>query len=186
MEDSKIIKLYWQRNEAAIAETKNKYGAYCFTVASSILLNREDSEECVSDTWMFAWNSIPPHRPNRLKMFLAKITRNLSFNKYSKKTAEKRGGGEIDAVLHELEECIAGSGDVESAYIAEELEQSIRKFVRGLPERECNLFVRRYFFTESISDIAKRYNLTKNNTSVILSRTRQKLKKHLEQEGYFG
>lgn len=169
MEDNQIVELYWQKNTDAIFETANKYGTYCFTVADNILHNFEDSEECVNDTWLHVWNAIPPQKPNVLRMFLAKITRNLSFNRFNAKNAEKRGGGEIILVLDELAECLANEADVETAYEGKELEQCIRYFVRALPEREGNVFVRRYFFTETVAEIAKRYGLTENNVMVILS-----------------
>ncbi len=184
MDDSQIIELYWQRDTDAISETAGKYGAYCFAIADNILHNAEDSEECVNDTWLHAWNAIPPQRPGSLRMFLAKITRNLSFNRFNAKNARKRGGGEIALVLDELAECLGGGTDTESAYEAKELRQSIRDFVRALPERDGNVLVRRYFFAESIADIAKRYGLTENNVTVILSRTRRKLKAYLLKEGY--
>ena len=186
MEDNQIVELYFQRNADAIKETDSKYGSYCFAIADNILHNREDSEECVNDTWLSAWNAMPPQRPNMLRMFLAKITRNLSFNRFNVRSAEKRGGGEIHLVLDELAECIANESDTENEYLAKELEQCIKLFVRGLPEREGNVFVRRYFFTESVSTIAKRYSMTDNNVMVSLSRTRKKLKAHLEKEGYFS
>ena len=171
MEDRQIIELYWQKNADAISETASKYGAYCFTIAENILHNTEDSEECVNDTWLHAWNAIPPQKPNILRLFLAKITRNLSFDRFNARNAEKRGGGEIALVL-------------EAAYEAKELREAIQRFVRALPEREGNVLVRRYFFVEPVADIAKRYGLTENNVMVILSRTRRKLKAHLLKEGY--
>ena len=186
MDDYKIIGLYWKKDETAIVETSNKYGAYCFAIADNILHNKEDSEECVNDTWLKTWNAIPPQRPTKLQMFLAKITRNLSFNRFHARTAEKRGGGEIFLVLDELAECLASETDVASEYEAKELGQCIRSFVRLLSERDGNIFVRRYFFTESISQIAKKYGLTENNVMVILSRTRKKLKTHLIKEGFFS
>ena len=184
MEDSQIVELYWQRNANAISETADKYGAYCFAIADNILHNTEDSEECVNDTWLSAWNAIPPQKPNVLRLFLAKITRNLAFNRFNARNAEKRGGGEIPFVLNELEECLGGGADVASIYEGKELRQSIRRFVRSLPEREGNVRVRRYFFVDSVADIAKRYGLTENNVMVILSRTRKKLKTNLLKEGY--
>lgn len=184
MEDSQIVELYWQKNADAISETSNKYGSYCFTIANNILRSAEDSEECVNDTWLHAWNAMPPQRPNILRMFLAKITRNLSVNRFHARSAEKRGGGEINLVLDELADCLAGETDVEAEYEVRELEQCIRRFVRGLPERDGNVFVRRYFFTEPVAAIAGRYGLTENNVVVILSRTRKKLKLKLVKEGY--
>jgi len=186
MEDSRIVALYWQRNPDAIKETENKYGAYCFFIADNILHSKEDAEECVNDTWLKTWDAIPPQSPNKLQLFLAKITRNLSFNRYKARTAEKRGGGEVSLVLDELSECVVGDPTVEQVYAAKELSECIRLFVRALPERDGNVFVRRYFFTESVSEIAKKYALTENHVMVILSRTRKKLKKHLIKEGFLG
>ena len=184
MEDRQIVELYWQRNENAIQETVNKYGAYCYAIADNILNNQEDSEECVNDTWLKAWNAMPPQKPHNLKMFLAKITRNLSLNRIEAQNAQKRGGGEAALVLDELAECLASKSNVESTYIAKELGESVRIFVRRLPEREGNVFVRRYFFMEPIAVIAKRYRMTENHVMVMLSRTRKKLKIYLEKEGY--
>ena len=184
VEDSRIVELYCQKNADAIEETISKYGAYCFAIADNILQNKEDSEECVNDTWLNAWNAIPPQKPTKLQMFLAKITRNLSFNRFNARSAEKRGGGEIVLVLDELAECLVSGADVEAAYEAVELEQCICRFVRTLPERDRNVFVRRYFFTEPMPAIAQRYSLTVNNATVILSRTRKKLKTELMKEGY--
>lgn len=184
MRDEQIVELYWRREERAVEETDRKYGPYCHTVAYNILHNHEDSEECVSDTWLRSWNAMPPHRPAKLQLFLAKITRNLAFDRFKRNTAHKRGAGEMTLVLDELEECIPGPTDVEAELEAKELAQTVNRFARQLPERERNLFVRRYFFTEPVSRIAEKYGLTENNTSVILSRVRQKLKAHLEKEGY--
>ncbi len=184
MEDDQIVELYWQKDTNAISETANKYGAYCFVIADNILHSAEDSEECVNDTWLHAWNAIPPQRPNVLRLFLARITRNLSFDRFNARNAEKRGNGEIDLVVDEFGECLGGGTDTEAVYEAIELRESIRRFVRTLPEREGNVLVRRYFFVEPVAEIAKRYGLTENNVMVILSRTRKKLKAHLLKEGY--
>ena len=184
MEDTQIIELYWQKNENAISESTNKYGAYCFTIADNILHNTEDSEECVNDTWLRAWNAIPPKRPGRLALFLGTITRNLALDRWKEKHTMKRGNGEMMLALDELAECLNGGTDTETAYEAKELQQCIRHFIRSLPERDGNVLVRRYFFVEPVADIAKRYGLTENNVMVILSRTRRKLKAHLLKEGY--
>lgn len=185
MEDSRIVELFWHKNTDVIMEVSSKYGPYCFAVADNILHSSEDSEECVNDTWLHAWNAIPPQKPKQLRAFLAKITRNLAFNRFHERSAEKRGGGEITLVLDELAECLVSESDVESTYDAEELGRCIRAFVRTLPEREGNVFVRRCFFTEPVAGIAKRYGLTENNVMVILCRTRRKLKAHLVKEGFF-
>ena len=186
MEDSKIVELYWAKNENAIKETDQKYGAYCFAIAENILHNKEDSEECVNDTWLKAWNTMPPQKPAKLQMFLAKITRNLSFNRFHARSAEKRGGGEIVFVLDELAECLAGESGAAGEYEARELGRCVRRFVRSLPERDGNIFVRRYFFTDSVAQIAGKYGLTENNVMVILSRTRTKLRTYLIKEGLWN
>lgn len=184
MEDQQIIELYWSRDESAIGETDQKYGPYCFSVARRIVNTQEDAEECVVDTWLRAWNTMPPQRPGRLRVFLGKITRNLSFDRYRADTAEKRGGGELPMALSELEPCVADTISVESELERRELEACIGRFLFGLPERERNVFLRRYFYVESTGEIARRYGLKEGNVAVILSRTRTKLRKHLEQEGY--
>lgn len=185
MKDETIIDLYFKRDENAIAESDIKYGAYCRTVANNILCNREDTEECINDTWLRAWNSMPPTRPNVLKLFFAKITRNISFDRYKRDHAKKRGGGEIDIALSELEECIAAHSDVENEIETRELEASINRFIMIIPERDRNIFIRRYFYVERAADIAERYEMRESAVFVSLSRTRAKLKKHLTDEGYF-
>ena len=186
MEDTAIIDLYWDRDERAIEETDRKYGNYCYTVADNILRSREDAEECVSDTWLRAWNSMPPQRPSILRAFLAKITRNLAFDRYRARSAAKRGNGTMEAVLDELAECADTSGnwDAVEAYEAKELGEAIGRFARELPDKEARLFVRRYFFSEATSDIARRYQMTENNVTVSLSRIRKKLRKHLTEGGF--
>lgn len=176
--------LYWERDPQAIELSRQKYGAYCFSVAHNLLASREDAEECVNDTWLHAWNGMPPNRPSVLRMFLAKITRRVSFNRFKANNTQKRGSGQLPLVLEELAECIADEDSVEDAVIAAELGESVRQFVRSLPEREGDIFVRRYFFTESITEIAQKYGMTTNYAMVMLSRTRKKLKNHLVKEGY--
>ncbi len=184
MNDERIIELYWQRSEQAIQLSGEHYGDYCFTIAHNILKNRLDSEECVNVTWVRTWNSIPPQRPRLLKAFFAKITRNLSFDRYKALTAEKRGGGEIELALEELGDCLSYESDVESHVTSSELADVINRFLRDLPERDCNIFLRRYFFVESVKDISHRFEISENNVHLILSRTRKKLKSYLIKEGY--
>ena len=184
VDDMRSVELYWQRDESAIRETVEKYGVYCHTIAKNILQDNEDAGECVNDTWLKTWHAIPPQRPKYLKLFLAKITRNLAVNRLEERMAGKRGGNQVFLVLEELEECIGGADSVEEAFLGEELRQTIDRFVHRLPERDCNVFVRRYFFTESIGEIADRYRMTENHVTVVLSRTRRKLKAYLRQEGY--
>ena len=184
--DAQIIDLYWNRDAQAISASMDRYGAYCFSIADGILNNAQDAEECVNDTWLKAWNAIPPTRPAVLKIFFAKITRHLSFDKYKAGKALKRGGGNIQLVLDELAECIADESDVEGQVDARELGKAINQFVASLPEREQNLFVRRYFFSEPIKAIADRYDLRENSVHVTLSRIRKRLRSHLSKEGYFN
>lgn len=183
LEDSKIIDLYWARKEQALAETDAKYGNYCRTIARNILRNFEDTEECVSDTWLHAWNSMPPQRPGILSAFLGRITRNLSFDRCKYQQAAKRGGGALPLALDELGECIPASGRVEHELEQKELAAAIDRFLRTLPEKDCNLFLRRYWYVDSISVIADRYGMKENTVKSILFRTREKLRKFLGEEG---
>ena len=184
MEDNEIVALFLERDPRALAAAADKYSAYCRAVADHILRSPEDTEECLNDTWLRAWNAIPPQKPRNLKLFLARIARNLALDRYSARRAEKRGGGEMELVLDELAECLPDHTDVEREYEGRELEQFVRSFVRGLPVREGNVFVRRYFYAESVAEIGRRYGLTDNHVMVILSRTRAKLRKQLKKEGY--
>lgn len=182
--DSEIVNLYLKRDEQAIAESITLYGKYCFTIADNILHNNQDSEECVNDTWVRAWNSIPPQVPKILKAFLAKITRNLSIDKYNSKNAKKRGSGAAVLGFEELEECIAGTKEIDSEIMAKQLEKTIASFVNGLNDRDRDVFVRRYFYFESTIQISERYNMKEGNVLTVLARTRKKLRDYLEKEGY--
>ncbi|MBQ4382659.1 MAG: RNA polymerase sigma factor [Oscillospiraceae bacterium] len=182
MEDRDIIELYWQRDESAIRETQTKYGAYCYAVAENILNSPRDSEECLSDTWLRAWDSMPPQRPGVLRLFLARITRNLSINRLEALSAQKRGPGQGALVLEELAECLPGSEDTAARYEARELGEAVRRFVRRVPERDGNIFVRRYFFGDPVSAIARRYRISENSVMVSLSRTRSRLRAYLVKE----
>lgn len=184
MEDSRIIDLYFARDEQALYETEQKYGRYCFSLANAILSNTEDSEEVVSDTYLKTWDAIPPRRPVVFKMFLAKITRNLAFTRWRAATAQKRGNGEMSVVLDELAECIPAPGAPEDALKLKELTAAIRAFLDTLSIREQNIFLRRYFFVEETEVIAARYGMRPDTVRRSLSRTKAKLKKYLIQEGY--
>lgn len=184
MEDEEILALYFARDEQAVVETDRKYGGYCFTLANSILNNEQDAEETVSDTYLHTWKAIPPKRPRIFKMFLAKITRNLAFSRWRRLSAYKRGGGELPLVLEELSGCIAASGSVEDRLNGRELAGAIRRFLDTLPAREQDIFLRRYFFVEESEAIARRYGMKPAAVLRTLSRTRQKLKTYLKQEGY--
>lgn len=184
MNDETILALYFARDEQALKETDQKYGRYCFSIAQGILHNEQDSEETVSDTYLKVWNTIPPQKPLIFKMFLAKITRNLAFSRWRSSSAKKRGGGEMELVLEELDECISSSGSIDDSWNGKELAITIRDFVKTLPVRDQNVFVRRYFFVEDTEKIAKKYDMKPDTVLHSLSRSRRKLKQYLIEEGY--
>lgn len=185
MEDNKIIELYWNRNEAAVVETDKKYGKYCSSIAYNILKNDEDSKECVNDTYLHTWNSIPPQKPNILKLFLGKITRNLALNMYEKKKAQKRNSelevilGEIETITHKSQE------DVEEMIKYNELVNILNEFVDDLPIQKRRLFLDRYFQFDSIKEIARKNNMKENNVKVTLMRIRNELEKYLKEGGIY-
>lgn len=184
MDDAKIVQLYWDRSERAIPATADKYGAYCASIARNILGSREDAEECVNDTYLSAWNSMPPHRPRVLSAFLGKLTRNLSLNRYRHNTADKRGGGEAPAVLDEIAELVSDTGSVEQELDRRELLRAIDAFLGGLPAEKRRLFVRRYWYFDRVSEIAYRFGMTENHVSVSLNRLRANLRKDLLERGF--
>lgn len=181
MEDKSIIDLYWQRSERAIEETGKKYQRYCHRIAFNILSSDEDAEECVNDTYLKAWESIPPSRPDRLCAFLGRITRNLALDRYDKKHAQKRSNG-TDLAFEELEECLSDSkGEHITDQIA--LKEGMNSFLRSLPQHKRVIFIQRYWYLCSVKDIAKNLKLTENNVKITLMRLREGLKKYLEREG---
>lgn len=184
MKDTSIVALYWRRDEQAIAESAAKYGAYCHSIANNILRSRRDAEECVNDTWLHAWNAMPPHRPSVLRTFLGKITRHLSFDLYKRQRRQKRGGGEFELVLDELAEIVSGQEDPENEILKRELADEIDRYLNTLPEEKRNLFILRYWYADSIPDIAGRCGMSENHVSVTLSRIRRRLREHLEERGY--
>ena len=184
MEDAKIVQLYWDRNQEAIPVTADKYGSYCTTIANNILGNREDAEECVNDTYLKAWNSMPPHRPGVLSAFLGKIVRNLAFNQYKYNTAEKRGGSQTRVVLDEIAELVSDADNVEQEIDRRDLIRWIDTFLGTISAKHRGIFVRRYWYFDSISDIASRFGMTENNVSVTLNRLRLKLHRYLLERGF--
>lgn len=183
MEDHAIIDLYWAREERALEETEQKYGSYCRSIAANILSSPQDSEECVNDTYFRAWNAMPPQRPALLRAFLGKITRNLSLDRCRQAQAEKRGGGQMPLALDELGECIAAANTVEQAISEAELSRALDRFLRTLPERECCIFLRRYWYLDTTQAIAQRFRMTDGSVKSQLFRTRSKLRAYLEKEG---
>ncbi|MBQ9132967.1 MAG: sigma-70 family RNA polymerase sigma factor [Clostridia bacterium] len=184
MDDERIIDLYWQRKEAAITETKAKYGRRCYAIAYNILHDRSDAEECENDTYLDAWESMPPHKPTALSAFLGAITRRISLDKWRRKTAQKRGG-EFAVSLEELEACIPDGKGIDEQLSTESLAETISAFLYTLPETECDVFLRRYWHFDSIRSICARYGFGQSKVKMMLLRTREKLQTHLEKEGFF-
>lgn len=183
MEDNQIIKLYQERSETAISETANKYGVYCHSIAYRILHNEEDSEECVNDTYFRTWNSIPPQNPNVFSVFLGKITRNLALDKYRYYNREKRGNGQTVVVLEELEHCIPSRKSTEQEIDDKMLVELLNTFLENLPVKKRTIFVQRYWYLRSISEIAQEFHVSESNIKITLFRIRNKLKNVLEKEG---
>ncbi len=185
LEDNAIIDLYWARSESAIGETDKKYGGYLKTIAYNILYSFEDASEALNDTYFKAWDSMPPERPNILSAFLAKITRRISLNKRRDKRAEKRGGGELDLVLDELSESIPSGMSVEKEIDSKALTETLNRFLGSLKQTERDMFMRRYWYMDSIKDIAGMFGCGESKVKVTLFRTREKLLAVLKKE-YFA
>ena len=183
MDDKQIVDLYWTRSERAIEETEEKYGKYCYSIAYNILYNTQDSEECVNDTYMQAWNSIPPQRPHFLSSFLGKITRNLALNKYKYYAAQKRGLGKVNIVLEELSECLPSQKDTEKILEDKFVVEILNKFLEKQKPKIRKIFVRRYWYLDSIKEIANDYRISESNVKMTLIRTRNSLKDYMEKEG---
>lgn len=183
MDDEEILNLYWARDERALTETQSKYGNYCHSIVHRILHDGSDTDECLNDTWFRAWNAIPPKRPEKLHLYLGAVARNIALDRLREKKRLKRGGGEITAALDELEDCIPDADSTESVVDAAELQRLLNQFLHMLPERECNVFLRRYWYVETYEEIAARYGMKLNTVKTSLFRTRCKLKGYLEEEG---
>ncbi|MBR5093700.1 MAG: sigma-70 family RNA polymerase sigma factor [Oscillospiraceae bacterium] len=184
MEDAAILALYWRRDEQAIRETEARYGAYCRSVARRILPDPQDAEEVLSDTWLRAWESIPPKRPERLATYLGKLTRDLAISRLRQLSAQKRGGGQLPLVLEELSECLAAPGSPEQELEARELRQALDRFVSGLAARERDVFVCRYWFLAPLEELSRRTGYSQSKLKSMLARTRKKLDRYLREEGY--
>ena len=184
MDDKAIVELYFARSEKAISETANKYGGYCYSIANNILSNKEDSEESVNDTYLAAWNNMPPRHPSILATFLGKITRYISLDRWKSRSAYKRGGGEVTLALEELDDFLSSCESTEEVVEKKELIRSINRFLDNLPETERNLFVCRYWYLDPVQQIADRYGFTLSKTASMLRRTREKLCKQLKKEGF--
>lgn len=183
MDDNKIIDLYWARSQQAIEESERKYGPYCHTIARRILEHHEDAEECVNDTWLRAWNAMPPQRPGILSAFFGKLTRNLSLDRWRRNQAAKRGGSQVEVALHELEDCLPDRRTPDERLEAGETAAVISAFLRRQPELDRKLFVRRYFYLEPLAELASQFGMGQGQVKSKLHRMRQRLKQELEREG---
>ncbi len=183
MEDGKIIDLYWARSQQAVAASEEKYGPYCHTIARRILDREEDAEECVNDTWLHAWNAMPPQRPGVLSAFFGKLTRNLSLDRWRRLRAAKRGGNQVEVALHELEECLPDRRSPDEELEAGETAALISAFLRRQSELDRVIFVRRYFHLEPLDSLARRYGLSLGQVKSKLHRMRNRLRQELEREG---
>jgi RNA polymerase sigma-70 factor (ECF subfamily) len=183
MTDKEIIALYFKRSESAIEETQRQYASYCSAIAMNILHDKQDAEECIADTFLAAWNAIPPEQPRVLASFLAIITRNLALNKYKSRNVQKRSGDNTDLLLSELALCVPSDTDVESEVDAKELARIIDQFLITLRKDDRVFFVRRYWHTDSVPSIAKRFSVGESKVKMSLHRTRKKFKTYLEERG---
>ena len=181
MDDETIVSMFWSRNEDAIPAAASKYGAYCMTIARSIVKCDADAEECVNDTYLHAWNAMPPQRPMLLGAFLGRITRNLSFNRWRNDRRDKRGGGEIPLILEELGEI---ASDSDASYDAEALGEAIDAFLAAMTADRRRIFIRRYWYSEPVAAIASRYGMRADTVSMILMRQRRQLRQYLEEGGF--
>jgi len=183
MEDRQIVELYWSREETAVTESSAKYGGYCYAIAFRILCGREDAEECVNDTWLRAWNAMPPRRPERLDTFFGRLTRNLSLDRWRSLRAAKRTPDQTALALEELAEC-AAPGGVEETLDAAALTASLDRFLASLPREKRVLFLRRYWYLCSVRDIAAQTGRKEAAVAAALFRLRNQLRAHLEKEGF--
>lgn len=184
MEDSQIVSLYWDRNEAAIDHTDKKYGRYLARIAYNILADREDSRESVNDTYLAAWNSMPPHKPQVLSTYLGKLTRRISIDLLRKRTSQKRSGGEFALSLEELDGCLSSGNTTEETVECQLLAQAIEGFLRQLNQQTRNVFIGRYYYLDSVKQIAGYCRISESKVKILLHRTRQKLWEHLQKEGF--
>ena len=182
MDDQQIVQYYFDRDEQAIALSAQKYGALCHRVAMNILDSREDSEECVNDTYLQAWNAIPPERPTLLGAYLCRITRNLAINRYRANHRDKRGGGQAAVAIDELNECLSDNGGT-SMCDEVALRDAVNSFLRRLPDPARTVFVQRYWYVRAVADIAQEHGMSESHVKMILHRTRNRLREHLNKEG---
>lgn len=182
MKDNEIVDLYWKRSERAIIESKSKYGACCRGIAYRILQSTEDANECENDTYLRAWNAMPPSRPRMLGSFLSRIARNLSIDMYKRKRTAKRGGGDVPLILHELEECMPYTGlSVEGSTDGCDLSEILDSFLESISKEARVFFVQRYWMSCPITEIASKNNVSEGKVKMSLHRTRRALRKYLDE-----
>lgn len=184
MEDSQIVSLYWNRDETAIDRTDKKYGRYLTKISYNILADREDAKESVNDTYLAAWNSMPPHKPAALCTYLGKLTRRISIDLFRKKSSQKRGSGEYALSLQELEECISNGDTTQQAVELQQLSQAIEAYLRSISEEARNVFIGRYYYLDPVKTIAGYCHISESKAKILLHRTRQGLWEHLQKEGF--
>ncbi len=184
VEDEKIIELFWQRNEQAISAAQEQYGIYCKSIAVSILENAQDAEECLNDTVLSLWNSIPPNHPRSLRAYMGKIIRNLALNRYRAMQRQKRGSGNMPLLLDELSEVVSERETVEQILDSRALTEALQDFLRQLPKNQRVMFVRRYWYADPVGTLAEAFGISENSLSVKLHRMRQKLKLYLQERGF--
>ena len=184
MDDNQIIALFFARDEGAVEAAQRQYGAYCAAIAQNILGDRQSAEECVNDAWLKCWQTIPPQRPRSLKSFAGRIVRNLALTALRSESAQKRGGGQAQLALEELSEVVSGGETPEGALDRAAFRAALDGFLAALPEAQRSLFLRRYWYLDSVEQLAKRYGMSKTQVTTTLYRLRGKLRTHLEQEGF--
>lgn len=184
MQDAEIIRLFEERDESAVSASLDKYRGYCMKIALNILGAHEEADECINRVFMKAWDMIPPHKPNNLAAFLGKLTRTTALNMRRDENALKRGGGETETVYDEISDAVPCGTNIEREAELNDLIEEINKFLKKLPEKKRNIFICRYWFCESVRDIAAEHSMTESNVSVTLNRVRQKLREHLRKRGY--
>ena len=184
MDDNEIIELFFARDEGAIEAVSREYGAYCTAIAKGILGDQGTAEECVNDTWLKCWQSIPPQRPQSLKGFVGRVARNQALSVWRSENTQKRGGGQAALALDELSEVVSGGETPEGALDRAAFQAALDGFLDALPQRNRSLFLRRYWYLDSVEALAKRFSMSRTQVTTTLHRLRQRLRVHLEQEGF--
>ena len=184
MDDNEIVELFFARDERAIQAASQQYGAYCASIAQRILDDQGAAEECVNDAWLRCWQTIPPQRPRSLKGYAGRIVRNLALSALRLGNAQKRGGGQVQLALDELSEVVSGGETPEGALDRQAFHAALDGFLSALPERDRSLFLRRYWYLDSVEALAKRFRMSRTHVTTTLHRLRQRLRVHLQQEGF--